>query len=173
MCGYVVTFDAHKALFGCNRLECVTMMLFASCIHFPFSTPCDDVLAMLVCATRWLYMHLYTLAYMSMHKSCLLVCSPYFNTMKLCTFDPNLHLSLTDTTFCSFSCLFACFPIMLSMSIMLICFMHFHILFASFLPLLVCWFLVFAFACTHIERRRMELGHDLLGASKKGANASM
>ena len=52
-------------------------------------------------------MHLYMLAYMSMHESCLLVCHPYFNTMKLWTSDPNLHLSLVGTTFCLFSCLFA------------------------------------------------------------------
>ena len=80
------------------------MILVASCIHFTLSTLCDDMLAMLVCATRWLYMHLYTLAYMSIHESCLLVCRPCFNTIKLWTFDPNLHLSLTDTTFRSFSC---------------------------------------------------------------------
>ena len=42
-----------------------------------------------------------------------------------------------------------------------------------FLPLLVCWFLVFAFACTHMERGRMELEHSFPSASKKGANASM
>ena len=74
---------------------------------FPFFTSYDDMLAMLVCATRWLYTHLYTLAYMFMHESCLLVCRPCFNTIKLWTSDPNLHLSLTDTTFCLFSCLFA------------------------------------------------------------------
>ena len=44
----------------------------------------------------------------------------------------------------------------------------FHILFPSFLPSLVCWFLVFAFACTHTELR-----HSLPGASKKGEEASM
>ena len=42
-----------------------------------------------------------------------------------------------------------------------------------FLPLLTCWFFVFAFACTHMERGHMELGHDFPGASKKGADASM
>ena len=60
---------------------------------------------MLVCATRWLSMHLYTLFYMFMHESCLLVCHPYFNTMKSWTSDPNLHLSFEDTTFCLLSCL--------------------------------------------------------------------
>ena len=110
------------------------MMPIASCIPFPFFSPCDDMLAMmLVCATRWLYMHLYTLAYMSMHESCLLVCRPHFNTMKLWTFDPNL----VGTTFCLFFCLFACFPAMLAMSITLICFILFHILFASF-PSITC-----------------------------------
>ena len=49
----------------------------------------------------------YTLAYMSMHESCLLVCHLYFNTMKLWTPNPNLHLSLADTTFCLLAFLFA------------------------------------------------------------------
>ena len=57
---------------------------------------------------------------------------------------------------------------------------HAYLLYASFicplhlfLPLLICWFLIFAFACTHMERRRMEIGHDLLSASKTGEDASM
>ena len=82
------------------------MMPVALCIPFPFFASCDDMLTMLVCATRQLSMHLYTLAYMSMHGSCLLVSRPYFNTMKLWTFNPNLHLSLADTTFCLLFCLF-------------------------------------------------------------------
>ena len=75
-------------------------MPVATCIPFPFAASCDDMLTMLVCATHWLSMHPYTLAYMFMHESCLLVCRPGFNTMKLWTFDPNLHLSVVDTTFC-------------------------------------------------------------------------
>ena len=44
----------------------------------------------------------------------------------------------------------------------------FHMLFAFFfLPLLVYWFLDFAFACTHMERGSMELGHKLPSASKR------
>ena len=91
------------------------MVPVASCIPFPFSFPCewcDDMLTMLVYATRWLSMHLDTLAYMFMHESCLIVYCPYFNIMKLWIFDPNLHLSLVDTTFCFFFllvCLLACF----------------------------------------------------------------
>ena len=53
------------------------------------------------------YIHLYTLAYMSMCESCLLVCRPCFYTMKLWTPDLNLHMSHADTTFCLLSCLFA------------------------------------------------------------------
>ena len=124
------------------------MMLVALCIPFPFSVPCDDMLTMLVYANHWL----------SMHESCLLVCHPCFNTMKLWTFDPNLHLSLMDTTFVSlFACLssflFACFLVsLLAMSITLIYFMPLSYAFCIFfLPLLVCWFLVFAFAFTHME----------------------
>ena len=150
----MVTPDAYEALFGCNHLGCIAMMPVASCIPFPLSAPCDDMLAMLVCATRWLSMHLYMLAYMAMHESCLLVCHPYFNTMKLWAFDPNLHLSLTDITFCLLSCLFvfllvcllSCY--LLAMSIVLICsiplsyalfIFSFHYLSTGFLslPLLV------------------------------------
>ena len=117
--------------------------------YHSLSTPRDVMLTMFVRTTRWLSMHLYTLAHMSMHESCLLVCCPCFNTMKLWTFDLNLHLSLTDTTFCLLSYLFAfslvcfltCLPsyactthclrtfvphghhLLLSMSMMLICLM--------------------------------------------------
>ena len=70
------------------------------------------MLIMFVCTTRWLSMHLYTLAYMFPHKSCLLVCRPYFNTMKLWTSNPNLHLSVMDTTCLPF-CLFAFFSCLL------------------------------------------------------------
>ena len=160
------------------------MMLVASCIPFPFFAPCDDMLAMLVGATCWLSLHLYTPAYMFMHESCLLVCRPYLNTMKLWTSDPNLHLSLVDSTFCLPSCFLICLFILWLVMSHAICYAchvyHAYLLYASFicslhlfLPLLVCWFLVFAFACTHIERGRMELGHDLPGASKKGKDASM
>ena len=99
------------------------------------------------------YIHLYTLAYMSMCESCLLVCRPCFNTMKLWTPDPNLHLSLVDTTFCLLSCLFAfllsclvvylmarhvschmlCLPCLSCLSALCL----FHTLFASF-PFIAC-----------------------------------
>ena len=116
----------------------------------PFSTPRNAILTMLVCATHRFSMHLYTLAHMSMHESCLLMCRPCFNTMKLWTFDSNLHLSFADTTFCLISCLFPFSLVCLlsfffvAMSIMLICFMplsyalcifSFHCLSTGFLSL--------------------------------------
>ena len=69
---------------------------------------------------------------------------------------------------CLFACLLTfwllCLPCLscLSALCLFICSLH------LFLPLLVCWFLVFAFACMHMERGCLELGHSLLGVSKKG-----
>ena len=158
------------------------------------------MLTMFVRATCWPSMHLYMFSHISMHESCLLVCHPYFNTIKLWTFDPNPHLSLANTTcclpFCLFIffliCLLACLPscflvclfilwLVMSLPICYACHVyHAYLLYALFicslhffLPLLVCWFLVFAFACTHMERGRIELGHGLPGASKKYEDASM
>ena len=167
----MVTFDTREALFGCDHLGRITMMPVASCIPFPFFASCDDMLSMLVCATCWLYMHFYTLAYISMHESCLLVCRLCFNIMKLRTFD--LHLSPVDTTFCLpflCVCLLSCLPssfliflfilwLIMSLAICYVCHAyHAYLLYASFicslhlfLQFLVCWFLVFAFACTHME----------------------
>ena len=146
-------------MFGYYHLGCITMMPVASCIPFPISTLCDDMLAMLVCATRWLSMYLYSLAYMTMHESCLQVCHPYFNTMKLWTSDPNLHVSSIPLFACLLVCLLlvclllACLPYCLftrilvstlAVSIMLICFMSpsyalcifsFHCLSVGFLSL--------------------------------------
>ena len=130
----MVTSDAHEALFRCNHLGGISGCQVAPCIPFPFSTPCDAMLTMLVCATRWLSMHLYMLAYMFMHKSCLLVCRPYLNTMKSWKFNPNLHLSphrhhLLFAFFLIF--LFACFMICLpssSLAYLLACHVSNHML---------------------------------------------
>ena len=111
----------------------------AALLHAYPSALRDAMLTMPIYATHWLSMHLYTLAHMSMHKSFLLVCRPCFNTIKLWTFDPNLHLSLMDATFCLLSWLFVLFACLLvsllAMSITLFCFMLFHMLFASFLSI--------------------------------------
>ena len=118
-------------------------MPVASCIPFPFSASCDDMLTMLVCVTRWLSMHLYMLAYMSMHESCLLVCHPCFNTMKLWTSDPNLHFSLMDTTFFFLlSCLFA-----FSLVCLLYCFFACHVYHAYPLYAFSYALCIFSFYC--------------------------
>ena len=85
-------------------------------------------------------------AYTSMPESWLLVCHPCFNTMKLWTSNPNLHLSLTNTTFCLFvfylgvclstcllTSLFLCLPCLSCLSALC----HFHTLFLSF-PSMAC-----------------------------------
>ena len=161
----------------------------------PFSTPRDVMLTMLVCATHWLSMHLYTLAYMFMHDSCLLVCHP--STQWSYGHPIQIYICpLIDTIFCLPYLLFACLLtslfvcllvrllfLLLVMSpttcyacfaCMLVCFILIaHYLRISFFPLLACWFLVFVFACTHMERGRRELRHGLTGIRKKGMDASM
>ena len=156
------------------------MMLVASCIPFPFSAPCDDMFTMFVCATCWVYMHLYTLAYMSLHESCLLVCRPCSNTMKLWTSDPNLHLSLVDTSFCLLYRFFALFLVCL-LPFFFACHAYHSYSFYAFSYALRTFsfhclstsFLVFTFACTHMEQGRTKLGHGLPSVSKKGAGASI
>ena len=123
-------------------MGCVSRCQVALCVPFPFLASCDNMLVMLVCVIRWFYMHLYTLAYMSMHESCLLVCRPCFNIIKLWIPDLNLHLSLADTTFCLLSCLFVCYlaclparmfaHILVSMLAMSIVFIYFMPLYYAF-----------------------------------------
>ena len=103
----------------------------------PFSAHHNVMLTMLVCATRWLFMHLYMLAYLFMHEFCLLVCHPYFNTMKLWTFDPNLHLPSWTPPFV---CFLACLPSRLfafSLVCLLSCFFACHVYHAYLLSCLL------------------------------------
>ena len=58
---------------------------------------------------------------------------------------------------------------MLDISILFVCFAPFCHYLRIFLSLLVYQFLVFSFACTHMERGLMELGHGLPSISKEGA----
>ena len=157
------------------------MMSIDSCIPFPFSTPCDDMLTMLVCATRWLYSHLYMLACMSMLESCLLVCRPCFNTMKSCTIDPNLLLSLVDATFlcvlllvCLFVCLFTSLLVCLPCLSCLPRFMLFHMHFASF-PSITCLLVSCLCLCMYTYGMRMHGARARIPMHKQkgtGANVS-
>ena len=126
----MVTSDAHEALFGCNHSGCIFECRVTPCVPFPIFAPRDDMFAMLVCATHWLFMHLYMPAYMSMCGSCLLVCRLCFNTMKLWTPDPNLHLSLAGTTYYLPFCLFVIFLVCLlvcSLSCFMVCLLFFRL----------------------------------------------
>ena len=84
------------------------------------------------------------------------------------------HLLFAFLLVCLLLCLFA-FSFVCSHPCFYACHVyHAYLLYSSFihslhifLPLLVCWFLVFVFACTHMERGCMELGNGLLGASKE------
>ena len=83
------------------------------------------------------------------------------------------HLLFASLLDCLFSCLLAflllCLPCLscLFALCLFVCSLH------LFLPLLVFWFLVFAFPCTHMEWGCIELRHSLPCASKKGVGASM
>ena len=139
-----------------------------------FSAPRNVMLTMLVYATRWLFMHLYMLAYMFMHESCLLVCHPYFNTMKLWTFDPNLHLpSWTPPFVCFLACLhvflFFCLPCLSCLSALCL----FHMFFASF-PSIACLLVSCFCLCMYTHEARMHRARaQSLRCKQKGENTSM
>ena len=162
---------------GCNHLGGISRCGVAPCAPFPFLLHVMICLPCLFVPTVG-FLRIFTRLLTSMHESCLLVCRPCFNTMKLWTSDPNLHLSLTDTTlvyllscFVSLFCLHPGFYV---------CHVyHVYLLYASllcslhlFLRWLLCRFLVFSFACTHMEQGCMELRHSLPGASKRGKDMS-
>ena len=83
--GFMVLWLHLTPMRPCSDVTIWEVSLDAGLLHayLPFFASRNDKLTMLVCATYWLSMHLFTLAYMSMHKSCLLVCCPCFNIMKL------------------------------------------------------------------------------------------
>jgi len=92
------------------------------------------------------------------------------------TFVPRGHHFLFAILLvCLFTCMFArILYAMLVIAILLVRFVPFcYYVCISPFPLLVCWFLVFAFVCTHMKRGHMELGHNLLGTSKKGSDVSL
>ena len=89
------------------------------------------------------------------------------------TFIPHgHHLLFVFLLVCFFACLLAFLlhlPCLSCLSILCLFIYSLHLS----LPLLVCRFLVSAFACTHMERGCMELGHGSPGASKRDTDTSM
>ena len=83
------------------------------------------------------------------------------------------HLLFTFSLVCLFAHLLSswllCLPCLSCFSTLCLSICSLHL----FLPLLICWFLIFAFACTRMKRRRLELGHSLPRANKKGTDESM
>ena len=83
------------------------------------------------------------------------------------------HLLFAFSLICLFTCLLVSLllwlPCLSCLSALCLFICSFHL----FFPLLIYWFLVFAFACTHMEWRRLELGHSLPSTSKRGTDASM
>ena len=103
------------------------------CTYPSLSALCNAMLTMFAYATCWLSMHLYTLAHMSMYESCLLVCCPCFNTMKLWTsIKTYICPSWTPPFVCFLACflafLFLCLPCLSCLSALCL----FHMPFASF-----------------------------------------
>ena len=136
------------------------------------------MLTMLVCATRWLYVHLYTLTYMSMHESCLLVCCQCFNIIKLWTSDPNLHLSLVDTTFYLLTFLFAFLLVgllsclfALSLACSYPCFLARHVYYAYLLYTFSYALCISSFHCLSIGFVSLPLHVHMYGARTLGARA--
>ena len=94
---------------------------------------------------------------------CLLVCHPYFNTMKIWTPDPNLHLSPVDTIFCLlfaclssflFTCLhatlFLCLPCLSCLSDLCL----FCMLFTFFFPPIACLLVSCLYLCMYAHGAR-------------------
>ena len=85
------------------------------------------------------------------------------------TFVPHgHHVLFTFLLVCLLACLLAFLLFACHVYCAYLFYTSFICSFHLFLPLLVYWFLVFAFTCTYMEKGRMELGHGLPSASKKG-----
>ena len=154
------------------------MMSVASCIPYPFFAVRWYACHACLCHLLGLYAFLH--ACLHVHAWVLLASvSSVLQHNEVMDIRSKL-LSLVDTTFCLLSWMFA-FSLVCPHPCFYVCHIyHVYLLHASimcslhlFLPLLACWFLVFTFACTHMERGRMELGHGLPSASKGDTDARM
>ena len=176
----LVTPNAHEALFGCDHLGSLSECRVVLYIPFPFrSVRCY---AYHVCSRHPLAFYASLHACSLVHAwvllanvSSMLQHNEVMDIQSKPTFVPcGHHLCLLSYLFafslvCLLSCFFAChvcYAYLLYASF--ICSLHLFLPFFFF-----CWFLVFTFACTHMERGRIELGHGLPSASKKGEDASM
>ena len=154
-------------------------MSFALCLPFPvllcviICLPCLFVLLLALIAFLHVCLHVHAWVLPTSVLS-MLQHNKAMDIWSKPTFIPRSHhLLFAFLLVYPFACLLAswllCLPCLscLSTLCLFICSLH------LFLPLLVCWFLVFAFACTLMERGGLELAYSLLGACKKGTDASM
>ena len=175
---YLVTSDAHEALFGYDHLESIFGCRVTLYIPFPFH--------FMRCYAYHVYSRHPLAFYASLHTcshvhalvllasaSSMLQHNEVMDIRSKPTFVPRGHHFLFAFLLVFLACLlaflFLCLPCLswLLLYASFICSLH------IFLSLLVCWFLVFVFACTHMEWGRMELRHGLLDASIKGKDVSM
>ena len=176
----LLTLDTHEALFGCNHLGGISGCQVALCTPFPFFCSVRRyayhaclhlILAFFASLHAYLHVHAWVLlasvSSMLQHNEVMDIWSkPTF-------FSRRHHLLFPFLLFGLLACLLA--SLLLSLRCMLCLFDLCLFIYPlhSFLPSLFCWFLVFAFACTHTKRGRTELAHCLLSASKKGEDVSI
>ena len=170
--GFVVTSDAHEALFGCNHLGCISMWWYA------YHACLCHLLAFYASLHACLYVHAQVLL---ASVSSMLQHNEAMDIRSKPTFVPRgHHILFAFLLVCLLLCLFA-FSFVCSHPYFYACHVyHAYLLYSSFihslhifLPLLICWFLIFAFACTHVEREHIVQRHGLPRARKKGEDASM
>ena len=119
------------------------------------------------------YSHIYAWVLL-VNVSSMLQHNEFMDIQSKPTFVPRKHHPLfAFLLVCLFACFLAflllCLPFLSCLSILCLFICSLHL----FLPLLVCEFLFFAFACTNMEWGRLELGHSLPSTSKRGVGASM
>ena len=164
-CLGVTTWDASPDA----RLLCAYLSLFCSAQCYAYHTYLCHPLAFYASLRACLHVHAGVLL---ASVSSILQHNETMDIWSKPTFVPRRHhllfAFLLVCLLCFLSCFFACHIY------------HAHLFYASFicslhlfLPLLIYWFSVFAFACTHMKRGRMVLGHGLPSASKRGKDVSM
>ena len=162
----------------CHDIVCFvhTFHLFRSMPYYAYHACLCHLLAIYASLHACLYVHAWVLL---ASVSSILQHNEVMDIWSKPTFV--LLSSWTPSFVCFLACLFAisfaCLPVSLFLCLpYLSCLFTLRplaIIYAISFHCLSTGFLVFAFACTHMEWGHVELAYDLLGASKKGMDASM
>ena len=157
-------------------------MLVASCIPLPFRSVRWYACHACLCHSVAFYASLYTCLHVYAQVLLASVSSIPMDIGSKPTFVPRGHHLLfvsliIDFLACLFTISFACLLVSWFLRLpylsCLFALRPLAIVYAFSFHCLSIGFLVFAFACTHMERGHTELGHDLLGTFKKGMDVSM